>query len=333
MPTASSDLVQLRPEGLYCPAGDFHIDPWRPVPRAVITHGHGDHARAGMGEYHAARSGLPILQWRLGEQTYRTYDYGESFTLGRAKISLHSAGHVLGSAQVRVEVDGETWVASGDYKRQHDPTCAPFEVVPCDTFITEATFGLPIYRWPATSEVARDMVAWRDECAANGEAAVLYCYSLGKAQRVLAELMAHTDQPALLHGAVATGVEVYRSAGIALLPTRSISEEEKGADFAGKLVIAPPSAAGSAWMRRFRRAQTGFASGWMRIRGNRRRRNYDRGFVVSDHADWPDLLRTIRETGARRVIATHGNTDALVRALNEEGIATGTFRTDFGGEE
>ncbi len=331
--TNANDLIQLRPEGLYCPAGDFHIDPWRPVPRAVVTHGHADHARSGMGSYHTTRTGLPILQWRLGEQAYHVHEYGDTFRLGSATVSLHSAGHVLGSAQVRVEVDGEVWVASGDYKRQHDPTCAPFEVVRCDTFITEATFGLPVYRWPETSDVARDIVAWRDHCAARGEAAVLLCYALGKSQRILGELMAHTDEPALLHGAVAVGVEVYRQAGIAMLDTRPISESEKGADFAGKLVIAPPSAAGSAWMRRFRRAQVGFASGWMRVRGNRRRRNYDRGFVVSDHADWPDLIRTVRETGATRVIATHGNTDAIIRALQEDGIAAEAFRTDFGGEE
>ena len=332
MPPAR-DLVVLRPEGLYCPAGGFHIDPWRPVPRAVITHGHGDHARGGMGEYHATRTGLPILHWRLGDENIHAYEYGEPFTLGDARVSLHSAGHVLGSAQVRIEVDGETWVASGDYKRQHDPTCAPFEVVPCDTFITEATFGLPVYRWPDTADVARDIVEWREECAARGEAAVLFCYALGKAQRVLAELMAHTDRPAWLHGAIAAGVQVYRDCGVPLLETRLVAEEQKGADFAGELVLAPPAAAGSAWMRRFRRAQTGFASGWMRIRGNRRRRNHDRGFVVSDHADWPDLLRTIRETGARRVIATHGNTDAIVRALNEHGITTGVFDTNYGGED
>lgn len=329
----SEDLIVLRREGLYCPRGNFHIDPWLPVPRAVITHGHGDHARGGMGEYHCAAPGLPILQWRLGAQVFHPHAYGEVFQLGDARLSLHSAGHVLGSAQVRVEADGRVWVASGDYKRQHDPTCAPFEVVRCDTFITEATFGLPIYRWPDTADVAREIVAWRDACAANGEAAVLFCYALGKAQRVLAELAAFTDEPVSVHGAIAAGVEVYRQAGIEMLETRPVSDESKGAEFAGKLILAPPSAAGSAWMRRFRRAQTGFASGWMRIRGNRRRRNYDRGFVVSDHADWPDLMRTIRATGAQRVIATHGNTDAIVRALNEEGITTGTFRTDFGGED
>ncbi len=332
------ELVVLRPEGLYCPAGDFHIDPWRPVPRAVITHGHGDHARAGMGEYHAAAPGLPILQWRLGEQAYHPHAYGEPFTLGDARISLHSAGHVLGSAQVRIEAGGEVWVASGDYKRQPDPTCAPFEVVPCDVFITEATFGLPIYRWPDTSAVAREIVAWREECAARGEAAILYCYALGKAQRLLAELAAHTDRPAWLHGAIDNGTAVYRAAGIAMLETRRVADEPRGSDFAGELVLAPPSAAGSPWIRRFRKAQQGFASGWMQVRGNRRRRNYDRGFVVSDHADWPALLRTVRETGARRVIATHGDTEALVRALNESGIAAGVFdkgllRTDDGGED
>ncbi|MEP6907552.1 MAG: ligase-associated DNA damage response exonuclease [Pseudoxanthomonas sp.] len=333
MASPSQDLIVLRPEGLYCPAGDFHIDPWRPVPRAVITHGHGDHARIGMGEYHCTTQSLPILRWRLGEQRIHAHDYGEAFELGNAEVSLHSAGHVLGSAQVRVQVGGEVWVASGDYKRQHDPTCAPFEVVACDTFITEATFGLPVYRWPHTPDVAREIVAWRRDCAVRGEAAVLFCYALGKAQRVLAELMPFDDQPALLHGAIATGVEVYRQSGVALLETRLVADEEKGADFAGKLVMAPPSAAGSPWIRRFKHAQFGFASGWMRVRGNRRRRNYDRGFVVSDHADWPDLFRTVRETGARRVIATHGNTDALIRALQEQGIAAEAFRTDYGVEE
>ncbi len=327
------DIVQLRPEGLYCPAGDFHIDPWQPVARAVITHGHGDHAKPGMGEYYTSRVGLPILQWRLQDQLFHPCDYGEVFRLGSARVSLHPAGHVLGSAQVRIEVDGRTWVISGDYKRQADPTCAPFEVVPCDTFITESTFGLPIYRWPDASLVARDIVQWRDHCAARGQTAILFCYALGKAQRVLAEIMAHTDKPVLLHGAMAAGVEVYRRAGISMTPTRLISEMPAGADFAGELVMAPPSAAGSSWLRRFRNAQQGFASGWMRVRGNRRRRNMDRGFVISDHADWPDLMDTIRQTGASRVIVTHGDTHALVRALNEEGIAAETLTTQFGEDD
>lgn len=327
------DLVVSTPEGLYCPAGGFHIDPSRPVPCAVITHGHGDHARSGMGNYHVAEQGLPILRWRLGEQDYRVHALGERVRIGDARVSFHPAGHVLGSTQVRIEVDGETWVASGDYKRDHDPTCLPFEVVPCDVFITEATFGLPIYRWTPAADVAADIVAWRDECAANGEVAILYCYALGKAQRVLAELAAHTDRPAFVHGAIDAGVQVYRESGVAMLDTRRVADEARGTAFAGELVLAPPSAAGSPWIRRFKRAQQGFASGWMRIRGNRRRRNYDRGFVVSDHADWPALLRTAHETGARRVIATHGDTDALVRVLNDRGIDTGVFATGYGEDD
>lgn len=329
----ADDLVVATPEGLYCPPGDFHIDPWRPVPRAVITHGHGDHARAGMGCYHVVAEGLPILRWRLGEQDYRVHAAGERFRIGGATLSFHPAGHVLGSSQVRIEAGGEVWVASGDYKRDPDPTCDPFEIVPCDVFITESTFGLPVYRWPLASEVACDIVDWRDECAGNGEAAILYCYALGKAQRVLAELAAHTDRPVFVHGAIDAGVQVYREAGIRMLDTRRVADEARAADFAGELVIAPPSAAGSPWIRRFRRAQQGFASGWMRIRGNRRRRNYDRGFVVSDHADWPALLQTAHATGARRVIATHGDTDALVRVLNAQGIDTGVFATGYGEDD
>ncbi|GAB3730237.1 ligase-associated DNA damage response exonuclease [Luteimonas pelagia] len=320
-----ADLVVQRPEGLYCPAGDFFIDPMRPVPRAVITHGHGDHARGGMGAYHCVAAGLPILEWRLGKQAYSVHDHGERFVLGEATVSFHPAGHVLGSTQVRIESGGGTWVVSGDYKRQPDPTCLPFEVVPCDVFVTECTFGLPVYRWPDAREVAADVVAWRDECAARGEAAVLFCYALGKAQRLLAELAAHTDRPAFVHGAIDAGVQVYRGAGVPMLATAPVMDQAKGADFAGELVLAPPSAGGSSWMRRFRRAQTGFASGWMRIRGNRRRRNVDRGFVLSDHADWPALLTTVRETGARRVIAHHGNPEALVQTLRDAGIDAMTF--------
>lgn len=327
-----ADLVVTTPAGLYCPPGDFHIDPWQPVPRAVITHGHGDHARIGMGCYHVVRESLPILRWRLGEQTYHVHSYGEIFALGATRVSLHAAGHVLGSAQVRIEHDGEVWVVSGDYKRQPDPTCAAFEPVRCDTFVTETTFALPVYRWQDTAEVARDIVQWRDECAAAGETAVLFCYALGKAQRLLAELALHTGEPALLHGAIAAGVEVYRAAGVPLLPTETVAEQGRAGDHAGRLVLAPPSAAGSAWMRRFRRVQTGFASGWMQLRGNRRRRNIDRGFVVSDHADWPALLATIAQSEARRIIAMHGDSDALVRLLLERGLAAGTFATAFGDE-
>ncbi|MEI2455360.1 ligase-associated DNA damage response exonuclease [Lysobacter firmicutimachus] len=324
---ARDDLIVVRPEGLYCPHGKFYVDPWRPVPRAVITHGHGDHARHGMGEYHGTRDGLPILRWRLGEQDYRSYDYAEVFALGDASVSLHPAGHVLGSAQVRIEAGGRVWVVSGDYKRQHDPTCAPFRPQRCDVFVTESTFALPVYRWPDTAEVVAEIVQWRLDCAARGEAAVLFCYALGKAQRLLAELARIDPRRVWLHGAIAAGVEVYRRAGIAMVETAHVAEQGGRDDYAGELVLAPPSAAGSAWMRRFRRVQTGFASGWMRVRGNRRRRNIDRGFVVSDHADWPALLRSVEDSGAGRVIATHGRSDALLRSLAERGLRTEAWRS------
>ena len=330
------DLLELTPEGLYCRAGDFHVDPWRPVPRAVVTHGHADHARSGMGIVHAAEPGLGLLRWRLGEtQPLAGHAYGERFELGSARVSLHSAGHVLGSAQVRIEVEGEVWVVSGDYKRDPDPSCAPFEVVPCDVFITEATFGLPVYRWRPTSEVAADMLAWWNDSAARGETALLLCYALGKAQRILAELALQPggmDREVLLHGAMLPGVAVYRDAGVLMPPTRALSETPRADELSGHLVLAPPSALGSAWMRRFKSVSVAFASGWMQVRGNRRRRGVDRGFVVSDHADWPSLLRTCRETGAKRVLATHGNTEALVRALCESGIDAAPLKTEFGGE-
>jgi putative mRNA 3-end processing factor len=330
-------LLELRPEGLYCAAGDFHVDPWSPVARAVITHGHSDHARAGHGSYFAAARGLPILRWRLGEQDYRPFAYGEPFTLGGTRVSLHPAGHVLGSAQVRVEAGGETWVVSGDYKRDPDPTCEPFEPVPCDVFITEATFALPVYRWQPTDEVVTDLIAWWADCRARGQVAVVFCYALGKAQRILAEiglqLAPDPGWPVFVHGAIASGVAVYREAGVALYPTEPVAEQASRRDWAGALVLAPPAAAGSTWMRRFGRTATGFASGWMRVRGNRRRRGHDRGFVISDHADWPGLLRSIDDSGASRILATHGNTDALVRHLREQGRDAAALRTRFGDEE
>jgi putative mRNA 3-end processing factor len=322
------DLVELRPEGLYCASGDFHIDPWRPVPRAVITHAHGDHAQAGSGLYHCVQACAPLLKWRLGaEVALASHAYRDEFSLGDARVSLHPAGHILGSAQVRIEFDGRVCVVSGDYKRDPDPTCLPFEPVACDTFVTEATFALPVYRWRPTRDVALEILAWWDECRTRGSTAVLFCYSLGKAQRVLAELAALCDRRVLLHGAMTPGVEIYRAAGVHMLPTEVLLEQQRGADFAGELVLAPPSAGGSTWMRRFREVSVGFASGWMQVRGNRRRRNYDRGFVISDHADWPSLLRTVRETGARRVLATHGNTDALVRVLRDDGIDAQALRS------
>ncbi|HYH45317.1 MAG TPA: ligase-associated DNA damage response exonuclease [Thermoanaerobaculia bacterium] len=322
--------------GLWCAAGGFHVDPWNPVPRAVITHAHGDHARWGSAAYLAAEPSLPLLRRRLGEAAVlEGVPYGKRVRLGETTVSFHPAGHVLGSAQVRVEREGEVWVVSGDYKRQPDSTCAQFEPVACDTFVTEATFGLPIYRWPDTPEVAREVLAWWQESAAAGRAAVLFCYALGKAQRLLAELALLTDRPVFVHGAVEPLNACYRDAGIPMLPTRLVGtsgDVERGRSFAGEMVLAPPSAAGSPWMRRFGDASTGFASGWMRVRAARRGRGYERGFVLSDHADWPDLLRSIAETGARRILATHGATGPLVRYLCEQGYDAAALATAYQGE-
>ena len=326
-----SDLIELRAEGLYCPAGDFHVDPWRPVADAIITHAHGDHARSGSANYRAAAVGLDILAERIGDGApIQPLAYGERVQVNGATVSLHPAGHILGSSQVRIEVDGRVCVVSGDYKRAPDPTCLPFEVVPCDVFVTEATFGLPVYRWPPMDEVAAQILAWWDECRDASRAAVLCCYALGKAQRVMAELAKLTDRSVQLHGAMLRLTERYREAGVAMVPGEPVSESAKGRDFAGELIIAPPSAAGSPWIRRFGNASIGFASGWMQVRGNRRRRGWDRGFVVSDHADWPALIDTVRATGAKRILPTHGNTDALVAYLCEEGFDAEALHTEYG---
>jgi putative mRNA 3-end processing factor len=321
-----TSAVILRPEGLYCPAGDFYIDPWRPVEHAVLTHGHSDHARPGSAQYQAVDIGAGILRQRLGaDMPLRTRAYGERWQMQAATVSLHPAGHILGSAQVRIEVAGKVTVVTGDYKRDVDPTCAPFEVVPCDTLITEATFALPIYRWQPTEVTAAEIFAWWQAQAARGYTCVLCCYALGKAQRVLAALRAHTQQTVLLHGAMVPLVQVYRDAGVQMLDTQALSEHARSRDLSGALILAPPSAARSPWMRHFGNVSVGFASGWMAVRGARRRAGYDRGFVLSDHADWNGLVRTARETGAKHVWATHGNTDSLVRFLTESGIQAGAL--------
>jgi putative mRNA 3-end processing factor len=285
-----------------------------------------------MGQYHGTQASLPLLRWRLGEQDYRGYDYGEPFILGSARVSLHPSGHILGSAQVRIEAAGRVWVVSGDYKRDADPTCAEFEPLRCDGFVTEATFGLPVYRWRPVANEVMQLLEWWDQCRDEGSTALLFCYALGKAQRILAELAAvlpereRANRTVMLHGAILPAVEIYRNAGVAMLPAAALPSASaprkisSDVSYSGALVLAPPSAAGSPWMRRFKQVSTAFASGWMRLRGNRKRRGFERGFVLSDHADWPALLRTIHGTGAKRILVTHGNGEALVRLLSEHGI-------------
>ena len=325
-----NDLVVARPQGLYCPPGDFYIDPWRPVSHALITHAHGDHLRPGHGHYLASAPGAGVLRARVGDVPLQALPYGERITHRGVTVSFHPAGHVLGSAQIRLEHAGRTWVVSGDYKTGPDPTCPPFEPVRCDTFITESTFGLPVFRWKPQQEVFSEIDAWWRANAAAGRTSVLYAYSFGKAQRVLAGIDPSTG-PIVVHGAMTALNEAYRAAGVALPPTRLVSETEP-ADLKRALVMAPPSAQGSPWLKRFGDFSDAFASGWMQLRGTRRRRGLDRGFVLSDHADWPGLLEAVAATGAPRVIVTHGYVDPLVRYFAEQGLDAGAFRTEYGDE-
>ena len=327
-------LLRHAERGLYCEDGDFYIDPWEPVARAVITHAHGDHARWGSEAYLCSRECEGVLRTRLGPAAViRAVGWGERVDLNGVRVSLHPAGHILGSAQIRVEHRGEVWVASGDYKTDPDPTCTPFELVRCDTFITESTFGLPIYRWTPEAQVFDEIRAWWRTNRDEGRASVLFGYALGKAQRLLAGLADTDIGPVYTHGAVERLNRDYRAAGVRLVDTRYASDLPRKHDFAGSLIVAPPSAAGSTWLRRFGDVSTGFASGWMRIRGARRRRALDRGFVLSDHVDWPSLLAAVEGTGAQRVWVTHGTREPLVRWLTERGIEARAIASQWKGEE
>jgi putative mRNA 3-end processing factor len=329
------DLVVERPEGLYCPPGDFYIDPWRPVDRAVITHAHGDHARAGNAHYLAAAPSEGVLRARLGDITLQTLAYGESIVHHGVRLSVHPAGHVLGSAQVRLEHGGRVWVASGDYfvsgPGDVNTTCAPFEALRCDCFITESTFGLPVYRWRPQREVFDDIDAWWRANAQDKRASLLMGYSFGKAQRILAGVDPGIG-PIIVHGAVEPLNRAYRAAGVALPPTLNVIDIKDKSLIQRALVVAPPSVHGSVWSRRFGDASDAFASGWMQLRGARRRRAVDRGFVLSDHADWPGLQQAIRATGAERVIVTHGYEAVMVRWLQEQGLQASAFQTEYDDE-
>ncbi|GGC73369.1 ligase-associated DNA damage response exonuclease [Undibacterium terreum] len=327
-----TELVTVRPEGLYCEPGDFYIDPWRPVSRAIITHAHSDHARIGHQHYLTAAAGVGILKSRLGEINIEGLPYGQELIHNGVCISLHPAGHVLGSAQVRLEYKGEIWVASGDYKLEADGTCTAFEPVRCDTFITESTFGLPIYRWQAQQEIYQDINRWWSRNKEEGRTSVLFCYSFGKAQRILHGLDSSIGS-IVCHGAVQALNQIYRDAGIVLPPTKMVDEIHDKSELKQAIVIAPPSAGNSPWIKRFGDYSDAFASGWMQLRGARRRRGVDRGFVLSDHADWPGLMQAIQATGAGRVIVTHGSIPSMVRFLQEQGLQAGGFDTEYGDEE
>jgi putative mRNA 3-end processing factor len=324
-------MLRVTESGLYCDAGDFYIDPWRPVARAIVTHAHSDHLTWGCDHYLVSDRGVGVSRERLGQFQDRVEGiaFGESRTINGVRVSLHPAGHILGSAQVRLELNGEVWVASGDYKTDPDPTCDAWEPIRCHTFITESTFGLPIYRWPAPRDVFASINAWWRENVASGRTSLLFGYGLGKAQRLLAGLDASIG-PILVHGAVDRMTALYRQAGIAL-PETEYATAVRGAS-TGAMIVAPPSADGSTWARKFGAQSTAFASGWMLVRGARRRRSVDRGFTLSDHVDWPQLVAAIDATGAERVLVTHGFTGPVVRWLRDQGLQADALATRYEGE-
>src|SRR5260221_2241883 len=313
--------LMVRPEGLYCAPGDFFIDPVRPVARAVITHGHSDHARAGNTSVLATAPTLAIMAARFGDAEIgetQTLDYGAALAIGDVRVSLHPAGHVLGSAQVRLEHQGCRIVVSGDYKRRPDPTCTPFEVVPCDVFVTEATFGLPVFRHPPDAHEIAKLLA---SIALYPERAhVVGVYALGKCQRVIALLRrAGYDAPIFVHGALAALCTLYEQHGVALGPLLPATGAIKDA-LKGQIVLAPPGATNDRWARRLPDPVVALASGWMRVRQRARQRGVELPLILSDHADWDELNATIDDVGAPDVWVTHGREEALVHHVSQRGI-------------
>ena len=325
------DLLQFTPRGIYCPPADVYIDPWRPVDRALITHGHADHSRWGHKAYLATETAAPAIKYRLGDIKMQTTKFGETTSINGVKFSFHPAGHILGSAQIRVEHQGEIWVASGDYKLEDDGLAEPFEPVRCHAFITESTFGLPVYDWQPQEVVFAEINDWWRENAAQGKVSFLTGYSLGKAQRILRGL-----DPSIgniyTHFAVENLNQVIRGQGIELPATIKVNKEIPYKDYNGHLVLTPPSVLNSNWMKKLKPVSVGICSGWMTLRGARRRKAVDRGFVLSDHVDWKDLNTAVEATGAQRVIVTHGYTKVYSQYLRTLGLQGEEAQTEYGDE-
>lgn len=327
------ESIQMTPKGLYSPAGDFYIDPDGTVDRAVITHGHSDHARWGSKFYLSSAAGKRILQERIGTSSViETLGYGEKRKIGEALVSLHPAGHILGSSQVRIEHKGKVCVVSGDYKTERDETCASYEPVRCDVFVTESTFAIPIYQWKPPEKIFSEINEWWRLNKAHGKNSLVMAYALGKAQRILSGADASIG-PIYVHGAVKRFVEIYESEGVKMPAVKYAEGKEKIPGETGALIVAPPSVLGTPWLRKFQPLSTGFASGWMQVRGAKRRKAVDRGFALSDHADWNGLLLAVKETGASKVIAMHGSKEIFAKFLNEKGIETDYFGHERPGGE
>lgn len=325
-------MLRFTPKGIYCVPGRFYIDPWRPVDRAVITHGHSDHARWGMKRYLCHYYTVPILQSRIGTDiAVQGIGYNEPITVNGVKVSLHPAGHIIGSAQVRMEYRGKITVVSGDYKIQDDGLSTPFEVVTCDEFVTESTFGLPIYNWLTVAQQNEQLKQWVLNNRANGKTSVLIGYSLGKAQRIMKAL--EGIAPLHVHYSIARLNQAYESAGIKLPDYQVADLREDVRHLDREIVILPPSLFDSNVIRKIPNKADAICSGWMQVRGARRWRSADAGFAISDHADWNGLLDVIRATGAQKVYVTHGQTAVFTKYLNETGIPAEEVRTEFGSEE
>ena len=326
-------LISFTEKGLFCEAANFYIDPWKPVENAVITHGHSDHARFGNKNYLCHKFTKPILELRLGANNYETVEWNETININGVKVSLHPAGHIIGSSQIRLEYNNEVWVVSGDYKTEDDGISGKFEPLKCNAFITESTFGLPIYKWKPQQEIYTDIINWINKNKENGKASILIAYSLGKSQRVL-QAIKETTQTIFAHGAIFNMQQTLIDAGFDLTPVVRITPETSKELLKETVIIAPPGAEGTSWMKKFYPYSIGVCSGWMQVRGNARRRNVDAGFALSDHADWNGLLQTVKATGAEKVFVTHGFQSAFSRYLNEENIAiAGEVKTQFGDEE
>ncbi|MBQ4805169.1 ligase-associated DNA damage response exonuclease [Aquimarina sp. MMG015] len=323
-------LLEFTEKGIYCDVAKVYLDPWKPVDKAIITHGHADHSRWGHKQYITHHTNIPIIKHRLGNINVNGKEYGETFIINNVKFSLHPAGHIIGSSQIRVEHNGEVWVFTGDYKIENDGISTPYEPVKCHTFITECTFGLPAFKWTPQNEVFRDINQWWAENKSEGKTSILFGYSLGKAQRLLKYLNPEIGR-IYTHGAIENMTNVIRPM-IDFPKTTLVRRETKKEDFIGNIVIAPPSAHGSTWIRKMVPYVTASASGWMTFRGARRRRAIDKGFVLSDHCDWDGLLTAVKETGATKVISTHGYTEIFSRYLRELGYDARTEKTQYEGE-
>lgn len=325
-------LITFTPKGIYCQQGDFYIDPWEGVNKAIITHAHSDHAYPGSKHYMCTLSTLPIMKYRLGSHiAAQGVPYEVEVDINGVKVSFHPAGHIIGSAQVRCEYKGEVWVISGDYKTTPDGLCEPFEPVKCHHFVTESTFGLPVFAWEDDKALAHKINTWWSSNAVNGVTSLIGAYSLGKAQRLM-HLVDNSIGPILTHAAVENTNEVLRKQGIALKPTTLVNLTAKQHPN-NALVIAPPSSLNSTWANRFKNRSTAIASGWMAIRGHRRRRNVENGFIVSDHADWQGLLDAIKATEAQNIYVTHGYTSIFSKYLQEIGYNAYIVQTKFGESE